>query len=763
MTGRPDLLPTASIKREISKRLQSDVRETISPALQQEYEDQGWVVDTRLKKSIRMRRRKRHDLAFEDQVWAMCARLGFTELNRGRDLRVPYGSGTNETKQIDVLAADDEVVLVIECKSSAAERPPTESFKTEIEAIQGYRAGVIGTLRKWFPDHKVKFLFATNNINVSEDTQKRIDSAGIAYLDEEAIGYYHELADHLGVAAKFQLLGSVFGGTKIEALDAKVPAIEGRMGRYTYYSFLIEPERLLKLSYVLHRNNANRQWMPTYQRIIKKSRLKKVAEFVESGGYFPNSLILNLDSGGKKLRFDRGSTASQAGESTLGVLHLPQRYQSAYVIDGQHRLYGFAGSPRARTELVPVVAFVDLPNNEQTKIFMQINENQQAVPKNLRNTLEADLLWTSDDLRNRARALKSKVAQELGEQKASTLRGRVIIGEERSTNRRCIGLEAISRGIDRGRFIGSFTAKEMKEVGSFWRGSNDASWKPLTEFLEHCFAYLSVELKEQWNIGRAEGGFIFTNDGVDALIRFIGDAVDYVVDSGKVDPRKNPPEDVFVQVRELLKPLMKYIQGLSFSEGKELRSMRGSGAPAEYHHRFQAAVADDISGFNPTGLEEWRAKQEKQFNTKSYEIIYDVEALLKDDIRRRLQDKYGSTWWKSGIPDTVFQEANKLATQKKWQSEDGADVDWWDCLVLSDYHKILLHGTQAIWNELFDDNYTLPSEEKSRSWKSKSSWMDRVIKIRNNISHGGTASEDDFEFLVGVHTSLGLGGTGRND
>ncbi len=53
------------------------------------------------------------------------------------------------------------------------------------------------------------------------------------------------------------------------------------MGGYTYYSFMIEPERLLKMSYVLHRNQANSAMMPTYQRLIKKSRLKKVTEFVD--------------------------------------------------------------------------------------------------------------------------------------------------------------------------------------------------------------------------------------------------------------------------------------------------------------------------------------------------------------------------------------------------------------------------------------------------------------------------------------------------
>ena len=59
------------------------------------------------------------------------------------------------------------------------------------------------------------------------------------------------------------------------------------MGGYTYYSFSIEPEKLLKIGYVLHRNKANRKLMPTYQRLIKKSRLKSVQDFVDNGGFFP--------------------------------------------------------------------------------------------------------------------------------------------------------------------------------------------------------------------------------------------------------------------------------------------------------------------------------------------------------------------------------------------------------------------------------------------------------------------------------------------
>ncbi|TFD75041.1 DGQHR domain-containing protein [Cryobacterium fucosi] len=754
MTEEIALLPPASVSREIARRLSPYVREKIPTARQIEYENDGWVLDKQLKSQVWMRKLKRQEIAFEDQVWAMCARLGFESLSRDRLLSISYGKSDNETKQIDVLAADDDVVLVIECKSSAAEQAPTHAFKTEIESIQGYRAGLIGTIRAQFPNHKVRFVFATNNINVSKDTLERIGNAEISYLDEEAISYYHELANHLGSAAKFQLLGNLFQGQQIAAMDASVPAIQGRMGGLTYFSFAIEPERLLKIAYVLHRNNANLRWMPTYQRIIKKSRLKKVSQFVEDGGFFPNSLVVNIDNGGKKLKFDRSE--KQSGTTTLGILHLPRKYRSAYVIDGQHRLYGFAHSDRAATELVPVVAFVDLPGEKQLELFMQINENQQAVPKNLQNTLNADLLWTSPDKKKQAHALKLKIAQLLGEQKSSPLRGRVIMGEEQANDRKCISLDAIQRGIDRGRFIGEFTAAGPKKFGSFYRTSNDDTCTPLAEFLELCFGYLRDEIPKQWNIGRGEGGFVFTNAGTEGLLRLIGDVVDHLRDQGRLEPRDATPQEVFAQVRGLLEHAVAYIVGLTVDEAAEFRGWLGSGGPTKYLRKFQAAIHTAVPVFEPEGLAEWTTDQAKQFNADSYSMAHAIEAHLNADIRQRLEDKFGSDWYKLGVPKKVYQDAQSRAAEKQYEAAPGVKIDWWDCLYLINYREVLVHGNMTLWNELYNDAYTLPSDKKASSWKDKSGWMIQLNDIRNKISHNGTVTEEEYEFLHAMHSHFGL-------
>lgn len=86
----------------------------------------------------------------------------------------------------------------------------------------------------------------------------------------------------------------------------------------------IKDERVLKVGYVLHRNEANQNMMPTYQRIIKKARLKSVRSFINDGGYFPNSIIISIDSGGRGLVFDQTSTKVEGSISKLGILHIPK-------------------------------------------------------------------------------------------------------------------------------------------------------------------------------------------------------------------------------------------------------------------------------------------------------------------------------------------------------------------------------------------------------------------------------------------------------
>lgn len=757
---RDALLPTRSIPAEIRRRLSPYEYATVPQKRVEEMEQDGWIVERKLKRTIKMRKPKPHDIAFEDRVWVAFAKMQFNFMNRDRTMTIRYGSSAAECQQADVFAADDEVVFVIECKSSESVR--THQFKKEVEAIQGQKSGILREIKKEFPTHKVRFILATNNFGISSQTAERIDAAGLVHMDEDEIDYYIELADHLGRASRYQLLGSLFAGTKIPNLDPTVVAIEARMGGHKYYSFSIEPERLLKMAFILHRNKANTNLMPTYQRLIKKTRLKSVAAFVDGGGYFPNSLILSLDTGRRGLRFE--AFAKHEGETRAGILHLPQNYRAAYVIDGQHRLYGYADSERASTDLIPVVAFADLERSDQVRLFMQINENQQAVPKNLRNTLNADLLYDSPDRRLQIKALKLQIAQQLGEAKSSPLYGRVIIGENAKSAIRCITIDAITRGIERTNFLGSFTKTEVKDMGTFYRGSNDATIGPLTDYLALCFDYVREGLETQFRLGSAEGGFVFMNNGVEALIRVFGDLVDHVVAASDYNPRDYTPTELFEEAQYFLDPLIEYFDSLDSAEGKEFRGLYGSGAATKYWRQLQLAIAEARPKFDPPGLVEWLSNEEKQFNSEAREMVSELEEFLKADIRKRLEDEFGANWFKAGVPQKIRVEAGKLAVERNAELALGEEVEEWDCLYIVDYQTILTQDND-LWKRLFEKRYTRPGDEtKPGGWKARSNWIAHLNDLRKVVTHaqGRSVTVDEHEFLVTLVTWL-VRGQADND
>lgn len=737
------LIEPAKVRGEIARRMSPYLYVTVRPKQIGEMEDEGWVLDKRNARTVRMRKPKSHEIAFEDRVWATFAKLDFPLLNKDRAFCIRYGKDQNEVRPVAVFAADDDVILLIECRSIDTVR--TSQLRREIESVCEQRQGILQELKREFGSHKVKFVLATRNIGVTALTAGKMKDSDLIHMDEDVIDYYANLADHLGKAARYQLLGNLFAGARIPSMNPEVVAIEAHMGGYKYFSFSIEPERLLKFAYILHRNKANSNLMPTYQRLIKKARLRGVAQFVENGGFFPNSLILSMDAGPRGPKFD--PFPRHIGETRAGVLHLPKTYRAAYVIDGQHRLYGYAESARASTDLIPVVAFVKLDRPEQVKLFMQINENQQAVPKNLRNTLNADLLYASDDLREQIKALKLYVAQELGENKASPLFARVLIGENPKTSLRCLTIEAISRGVDRGNFLGSFTKTEVRELGTFYRGSNDATLPPLLEYLMLGLEYFKDGLDSQYRLGSGEGGFVFINTGVESIIRILGDVVDHLVSENAYNPREVSPAQLFADAIPYLDPVIAMLDSMDSAEGLEFRRMYGSGGSTKYWRQLQQAINVVRSDFNPPGLAGYLESEEKQFNEEARDMVAALEEMLKADVRKRLEDEYGAGWQKNGIPRKIFVERGKLAVERNADRETGQELDLWDCLYIMDYEAIITM-TQDMWKRLFEKRYTRPGDEKLGGRKAQTKWIQKLNEIRNDVFHGRSVSEDDHNFLV---------------
>ena len=719
--------------------------------------EEGWEEYRSYKnnKFVSVRKNKKFDEIFEDRVWCLFAKLGFTHLNKDRYFEMSYDSqDPNITQQIDVFAADDETVIIVECK--AAETIKDGVFKKPLEAFHSQMEGLRREAQKHFPKAKVKFIWATHNFIISPADQAKMREWDIVHFSDAVINYYYELVKHLGTCARYQLLGNLFASQEIRNMDDKIPAIQGEMGGHKYYSFSIEPERLLKIGYVLHRNEANKNMMPTYQRLIKKKRLSDVQKFINSGGYFPNSLIISIDSGGKGLQFDLSKTKVEEAHSRLGVLHLPKRYRSAYIIDGQHRLYGYSDSDYATTDSIPVVAFIDLDRQEQIKLFMNINENQKAVPKTLRVTLNADMLWDSLDYNERRQALRSKIAQMFGEEETSPLMGRIVIGEDEKSSVKCITVEAIQTALKKCNFMTQFGKKNIiVKDGTFDVGTNQGTCDLLYPFLEACLRYLKNATVEEWERGDSNDGMLTINRGIQAVIRVINDIVNHLVDRKEIFPKMQKTEELVNQVAFYLDPLNEYLNNLTQQERKDLRGYFGGGADTRFWRAFQREIAKKRSDFDPDGLREYWENEAKTYNADSMTYLREIEAWIKQTIQTALMNKYGENWEIKALPKPIYKRVKGVADERNYDSiVSGAGtntVSIWDCITLRECKEVVTIGSH--WTELFEPLLTRPEEEKMSGGKTaRTKWIEQVESLQNKLnmpSYSVTTAE--FEFIKSVY------------
>lgn len=444
-----------SIKCKYKKKRLADKYSSVKKGKEEIYLDEGWSICKEYKTRTKLCKSKPIGDLFEDKVWCILSRMGFNEMNENNQFKIPISCSEQVTpKQIDIFAKDRESVILVECKS--AKETTRRSFRKDINEINGIRNKIITFINNHYGSKlKVGWIFATKNVIWSESDLELAKTSDITVLLDNETGYYEELVNQIGPAAKYQLLAEVFANKKIPNLKIKIPAIKGKIGGSTFYSFAIEPSKLLPITFVSHRLRMDNKTVITYQRMLNKRRLKSIREYIEKeDGLFPNSIIINFRTKKSKLRFEKIGNTPQSTEASLGVLHLPGKYKSAWIIDGQHRLYGFAGSEKANKETIPVIAFENLDAAKQAKMFVDINSKQVKVPRNLLEDLYSDLLWDSDNELEKLLALTSKVVSELGKDISSPLYNKIQPSTRVRTKGKPITITTLTSAIKSNRLLG---------------------------------------------------------------------------------------------------------------------------------------------------------------------------------------------------------------------------------------------------------------------------------------------------------------------
>ena len=396
----------------------------------------------------------------EDEVWSILAQMGFKAMSKGRQFKIAVGNGL-PPRQIDVFAKDDETAIIVEC--TRRDSPGKKGMAQLIEKVTAIRGNLLKSVRKahgQLASPKVRYVIATRNISWSDVDLDKCEHAQITVISDGELNYYAALVQHLKHAARYQFLGHMFGGQKIEGLAKEVVAARGKMGGETFYTFLIRPDELLKIAYVGHKASRDIENLETYQRMLQPRRLKKIAEYINGGGKFPTNIVVNLKTGKKsKLRFD---VKEQYGKEALGILHLPPNYASAWVIDGQHRLYGYAYAHGTEgfnqdTTVLPVLAYENLPADKEMNLFIDINSKQVKVSTGLLVELYSDLHWCSSEPAEAFQALLSRIASRLNSDTISPLHDRMVVTGKKKNPYRCLTQTSIRDGLNIAKILGTFS------------------------------------------------------------------------------------------------------------------------------------------------------------------------------------------------------------------------------------------------------------------------------------------------------------------
>lgn len=729
-----------SLRGQALIRARGYLAKSVHPLLVDEAIMEGWIVWKKNKRTVALRRPKPHGMLLEDRVWYLLYRMGFTYLSKqgGAFLGVDPKQPTGPMNQIDILGIDDETALAIECKSSDTFKKRPE-FQEELGKHALIRERFGNATRQQYPTpirRQLALAMFTSNIDLSENDKKRAEEANIVLFNERDLKYYETLVSHLGPAARYQFLADLLPGKVIPGLSIKIPAIRSKIGRYTCYTFAIAPEYLLKIAYVSHRSKGDPSDVSTYQRMISKSRLNKIRSYLNDNGIFPTNIVVDLE---KQPAFDKMQQETNQDGTIMGWLNLRAAYKSAWIIDGQHRLYAYSGHPKAEKARLSVLAFEKLPGSTQADLFININHEQKSVKQSLLQELYANLHWNAKNPEDRISAIVSRVVQSLGADNTSPFFHRILTADDKKDETRCISFNSIFHALDKPDFfITTIKKGEVLEFGPLWAGDNsDATEERARRVLNSWFRIIRDASPEWWNAGSGEGGGIAMNDGVTVCINVLRSVFQHLDASGE-KLVKLDDEDLIARIRKYAVALAEYLSSLTYEERRIFREGRGVQGQTKNTRRCQLGMNGRVPSFNPHGLDIFIETERAETNTRAWAIVEHVEKVLQEIVVEMLQKAYDADdmqWWFRGVPKSI-----RVKVTQRQQEDDNSRGGVERYFDLIDYRDIVSQQWQLFGPIL---GYGKANVSKDK----RTAWIVDVNEARKIVAHASSGRSVSLEEL----------------
>lgn len=330
-------------------------------------------------------------------------------------------------------------LIFFECEDSLKTSSLKKEYRERSTFIKSIKKGeynniqIVGSKDNQFSS---KYLYDLDNINACYVYGDKFNPQSLRVAENEAtkysfvvwgssaLKYYKKITSILKGWTKYEIYKEFnfdFNKNSTVKLDA-IPLVQKNQKDGMYLA-KIHPGQLLKIAYVVRRTSKKSF---AYQRMLNKQRIQDIASFIESSSsssLLPNTLIIVFDND-KKIQ-DEISFNKDKNKLTI-----PMEYCSAWIIDGQHRAYGFIGTKyqewgdHFEPFDLPVVIFSSLEEIVQTQTFIDINYNQ----KKIKPDLLCDLSTVTQDLDNKLTWV-SLLGVELNKDVKSPLKDKIKISE----------------------------------------------------------------------------------------------------------------------------------------------------------------------------------------------------------------------------------------------------------------------------------------------------------------------------------------------
>jgi DGQHR domain-containing protein len=635
---------------------------------------------------------QRFGAEFEEEVRIFLREtLGFSDVNGGPDFHIaPEG----EKNQIDACGRFDDVLFIFEC--TAAGRTVKRNLRDKILETQT-RADIALSSYKRIPEYEkcnaVRFVFITKKIEIPDTEKEYIlhtNNPPIFYADEKLLEYYTDLKEKVGKYAIFSFLAD-FKVRPTSQEEFKVLTTATRLGNYLVYNFFADPKKLLPFAYVARRRSQKEDF---YQRMLDKSRIKKIQEFLDSGGIFPTNVIISLKDGDKSFEKINAQFAPLGTE--VGILTIKNSYNACWIVDGQHRLYSYASS--SSDTLIPCIAFDEISIEEERKFFLEINKEQKPI--------QADLIWDLEGLSDpdSPRGVISNAVRTLDGRHRSPFFGKIFIPVRGSKNGKIVNMAAFCNGISNAGLTKQITTNCLGIQNPLYDKLPPRMTKRTADVLERYFSLLSEELNEE------QQNFVFGNAGVPILLYVLEPIVarvGYTPSSNDLEPYTRAIAAFFQQ-------------GYGDPKGmKELkRDTNSEGARKNLAKQIGLYIRRELH--DP---DFWPQMEEDE----SVEEIIKMERRIGAFISAKLS-AVTSAWSTQLVPQDISRIAKRRAEQ------DGTSFD--ENLSLGDELQIVM--TSDNWNDVFKKIFI--QKDAFVNVEEVKIAFGYLSKIRNPGAHGKTVT-----------------------